>query len=349
MTTEEIYQEMGAAFSAETGMEAAAGSDLEVRLYAVAAQIESLYIQAEWVGKQCFPQTSSGEYLDYHAEMRSLKRQGASYAEGVIRFYADTAPASELKIAAGTVCMTAGLVRFETINNGTLSAGSTYVDVHAKAVIAGNSGNVAAGSILTMAVAPVGISRCSNPTAFSGGAGKESDDELRARILQTFRRLPNGANAAYYEQQAKSFDEVAAAAAVPRSRGIGTVDVVISTLTGTPNKVLLEKLQAYFETRREISVDVVVKAPVLVSVDISVTVQAEDGYDVSQVRTDVKNAISAYYDGSRLGESVLRAKLGALIFGVGGVKNYSILLPAADVILNKMTLSQIGALTVSAS
>lgn len=51
MTTEEIYQEMGAAFSAETGMEAAAGSDLEVRLYAVAAQIESLYIQAEWVGK----------------------------------------------------------------------------------------------------------------------------------------------------------------------------------------------------------------------------------------------------------------------------------------------------------
>lgn len=36
-----------------------------------------------------------------------------------------------------------------------------------------------------------------NPRAFTGGSGAESDDDLRARVLDSFIRLPNGANAAF--------------------------------------------------------------------------------------------------------------------------------------------------------
>ena len=46
-------------------------------MYALAAQIYSLYIQADWVARQAFPQTAEGEYLDCHAQLRSLERKGA--------------------------------------------------------------------------------------------------------------------------------------------------------------------------------------------------------------------------------------------------------------------------------
>ena len=63
-TVDEIYQEMLACFGERTGLEPREGCDLSARLYAVAAQVWSLYVQAEWVVRQAFPQTAEGEYLD---------------------------------------------------------------------------------------------------------------------------------------------------------------------------------------------------------------------------------------------------------------------------------------------
>lgn len=125
--------------------------------------------------------------------------------------------------------MTSGGVRFETTKKAVLLKGETYVDVPASAVEAGVSGNAIAGAIHLMSVYPVGITQCTNPEAFSGGSDEESDEKLRERVLASYKRLPNGANAAFYEQEAMSFPNVAAAKAVGRARGIGTVDVYVST------------------------------------------------------------------------------------------------------------------------
>ena len=258
---DELYNELMAAFAEATGMEAAGSGDLAARMYAVAAQLWGLYVQCDWVNRQCFPQTAQGEYLDLHAQLRGVERREATAAEGVLRFTVDAAGAADREIAAGTVCMTAGLTRFETIEAGTLEAGETSVDIRARALEAGSAGNVAAGTILQMAVAPVGVSRCTNPAAFTGGTDREDDETLRARVMETYRRLPNGANAAFYQQGALSFDEVAAAAVIPRPRGVGSVDVVVSTAAGAPSAELLEELEDYFEARREIAVDVQVRAP----------------------------------------------------------------------------------------
>ena len=96
--------------------------------------------------------------------------------------------------------MTAGLVRFATTQAAVLPAGELTVDVPAQALEPGAAGNVSAQTVVSMAVAPMGIASCTNPRAFAGGADGESDGELRERVLDTFRRLPNGANAAFYEQ-----------------------------------------------------------------------------------------------------------------------------------------------------
>ena len=90
-TVDQIYQEMLACFGGKTGLEPREGCDLSARLYALAAQVYGLYVQAEWVVRQAFPQTAEGEFLDHHAQLRSLERRPASAAEGVVRFTAGEA------------------------------------------------------------------------------------------------------------------------------------------------------------------------------------------------------------------------------------------------------------------
>lgn len=345
-TVEEIYEEMLSVFRRETGAEASAVSDLAVKLYAVAAQVYGLYAQAQWLSRQCFPQTAQGEWLDRHAALRGLERRGAVRAEGVIRFSVDAPAGADLAIPAGTVCATAGLTRFETVEEAALKAGDTAVEVPARAVEPGTAGNVPAGSVLVMTVPPVGVGSCVNTLAFTGGADAEDDEGLRTRVLETYKRMPNGANAAFYEQGALSFDQVAACTVIPRPRGTGTVDVVVATRGGLPGEELLERLRAYFEEKREIAVEVGVKAPTVKAVDVAVTVTAEDGADPDKVKADVENALREYFSGERLSENILVARLSQIVFTTPGVANCALTAPAADVTVEKGELPQLGDLTV---
>lgn len=345
-TIEEIYSQMLARFQAETGMEPGAGNDLAVRLYAVAAQLYALYVQGDWISRQAFPQTAQEDYLDLHAQLRGVERRSAAAAQGVIRFLREDETGAELSIPAGTVCMTAGLVRFETTQAAVLAAEETSVDVPAQALEPGTAGNVGAGTVLMMAVAPVGVTGCVNPAPFSGGSDAEDDESLRQRVLETYRRMPNGANAAFYQQEALSFPEVAAAAVLPRSRGVGTVDVVVSTPQGMPEETLLETLRAFFQERREIAVDVEVRGPDLQEVDVTVAVSPAEGYTAQAAREQARAAVSGWFDGGRLGQSLLRADLIQRVFSQAAVGNCTVIRPAEDVPAQADTLLQLNSLTV---
>ena len=346
-----IYERMRAAFAEETGFVPNDGCDMMVRLYALAAEVQSLLAQADWVLDQSFPQTARGQYLDYHAETRALARLPAARATGVLRFSAPSAAATDYEIEAGSVAMTTGGARFETTEKATLRKGETSVDVPARAVEAGAHGNAIAGAVHVMSVYPVGITRCENPEAFSGGSDEESDEKLRERVLESYRRLPNGANAAFYEQEALRFPNVAAAKAVGRARGIGTVDVYVSTHGGAPEEELLGEISAALQKKREIAVDVAVRVPTEKSIDVEAELEAEQGWTMREITDAAQEALQAYFTGERLGEPVYRAKLASILYSVPGVKNYHLLAPAADVpagatelpVLGKVTLTEIGA------
>lgn len=345
-TVEEIYQEMLACFEQRSGMTPGQGCDLSVRLYALAAQIYALYVQADWVRRQAFPQTAEGEYLDRFAHMRSLERKEGEAAVGVVRFAANGVSQQERTIPAGTVCMTAGLIRFETQETGVLPAGEQYVDVPVRALTVGAAGNVGAGTITGMAVAPVGIASCINPQPCTGGCDEESDASLRERVMATFRRLPNGANAAYYHQEALSFDDVAAAIVHPRARGVGTVDVIVSAKDGVPDQELLDALGEHFAQRREIAVDVQVLAPETVTVDLAVQIAVRDGAEFEAVKESVEQKLREQFGGHLLGQAVLKAWLGNLVYDCDGVENYTISSPAADIAAAEGMLPVLGTLTV---
>ena len=346
ITLEEIYQGLASEFQARTGQTAGGSSELAVRFYAVAAQIYSLYVQAEWTRRQCFPQTAEGEELDKHAKLRGVTRRKAARAAGTVRFYVDQAREADLEIPAGTVCMTAEGARFTTDTAGAVPAGELSGEVPVTAAEAGAAGNVGEGSIVYMALPPTGIAACANPGPLSGGQDQEGDPELRERVLATFQRLANGANNAFYYQTAMSFDQVAAVTVLPRNRGVGTVDIVPAAQEGVPGQALLDALQAHFGRVREIACDVKVAAPTVKTVDVSVKLWAKEGREFESVAAAVRQRLTGWFNGERLGKNLPRAQLISLIYGVDGVANCQLEEPAADLSLDSVTLPVLGQLTI---
>ncbi len=347
ITMDEIYQQMAAEFQARTGLSTAGCGELAARFYAVAAQLYGLYVQADWLRQQCFPQTATGEQLDQHALMRGLTRQDAVKATGTVRFYLDGNRRAQTEIPVGTVCMTTGGLQFVTTQRSVVTAGATEVDVPVQAVEGGAAGNVSGDTVVCMAVPPLGSFACTNPGAMSGGQEAESDEELRQRVLASYQQLSNGANSAYYRQTALAVDGVAAVAGLPRNRGVGTVDVVAASQSGMPEDELLTQLSEQFQTVREIAVDVQVLPPTPMAVDVSVTLTAKSGADFAQVAAAAESALRGWFNGERLGCPVLRAELTALLFGVEGVANCAVILPEQDIPAESVTLPVLGQLTIS--
>lgn len=344
---EEIYQDLLTAFAERAGFVPEEGCDLAVRLWAAAAQLQSLGIQADWVLDQSFPQTAQGQYLDYHGQMRGLTRMPAVKAVGTLRFFVDTPPVMDMVISEGTVCMTAEGVRVQTVEDVILKEGSLYADVPAKAVEGGVQGNAAAGTVVILTACPVAVTGCTNPEPLVGGRNAEDDEAFRGRILDSYQRLPNGANAAWYEQTAVNYGGVVAAKAVGRARGIGTVDVYVATAQGVPGEDLLTGLQAELQEKREIAVDVAVKAPELQSVNVAMEIAVNQGAAFSEVKAETERTVSAYFGGELLGRAVCLAELGSRIYALPDVKNYRFLLPETDVPANETTLPVLGTLTIT--
>ena len=322
----EIYEQMRGTFAQRAGFVPSEGCDSAVRLYALAAELQSLLMQADWVLDQSFPQTAQGMYLDYHAETRGITRAAAEKAVGTLRFAAADKVTAACLIEKGTVCMTAEGVRFETTEDAAIAVGSQWADVPAQAEKAGAGGNVIAGTVTLLSAMPVGVVQCTNPAAFSGGCDAESDEALRGRVLASYQRLPNGANAAYYEQEAMRYPGVAAAKAVGRARGIGTVNVVIATHAGVPDAALLAAVE---------------------TVAVTAALKAAPGYTFAEAKAGAQSALEALFTGELLGKSVTTARLLTLLCGVEGVENVHLTAPAADVAVGSTELPMLGTVTIS--
>ncbi len=329
-TIDTIYEEMLAVFAQASGYLPSPSCDLAARLYAAAAQLHGLYLQAKWLLDQSFPQTAAGEYLERHAQIRGIQRGAAVRAKGMLRFGVHTAVNTDLEVDKGCVCMTAAGTRFATTQAVTLKAGTLYVDAPAEALEPGKQGNAAAGTVTIMAAMPVGVKACTNPAAFAGGDDAESDEALRLRLLDSYRRLPNGANAAYYEQTALSRPGVAAAVAVGRPRGVGSVDLYVATEGGVPSPELLAELNRYLQEKREISVDLRVLAPTPKPVNIAVAVRPAGGYTFQEAQAQAEAALRGAFTGALLGKGVTLAFLGNLLYDLDSVENYRFTTPAAD-------------------
>lgn len=311
-------------YTARSGVEFDEASDIAVKLRVLAGEIFNAYAQTEWLKRQMFASTATGEFLDMLAEQRGLTRRAATKAQGMLTFSVNDTQSDPITIPAGTVVATTGSepVRVYTIENAVLPAGTLSVSVRAEAELAGFSGNILIASATVPVSMPAELDSVTNRSRFKGGADTEADNSLRKRIKETYYCVPNGMNKAYYIQLAQSVEGVDRAGVVTYARGAGTLNVYVSSYNGTIGQAVIDEAEALILRNREINVDIEVHPAVGTSYDMAVTVEAKAGYTAQEVRELCTNAFEEYLRTIPLGGTLYLSALGKYLLDTDCIENY---------------------------
>lgn len=344
-----ILRTMEQSYQAQTGLLPDDASDIGIRFKVLAGELADLSKQLKTLETEAFPQTSTGTYLELHAATRGIVRKGALKAIGALQFKRETPAAVDIAIPTGLICSTAGepSYRFVTTQSGVLSKGQTTVEIPAKADEGGSIYNTAANTVLVMITPASGIGSVSNPNPFAGGADKENDDALRRRVTESYSMISNGTNAAYYYQEAMKHEEVTSAKILPKSRGIGTVDVVVTSNGVSPSPETLSNIKAQLSKQKEINVDIAVLAAVPIPTNITISIAPLEDYDFAVLSDAIKVVIARYISSLKVGEPLLLAGLGHLLYSTQGVANYRFTLPANDVAIQPGQIITCGTIAIN--
>lgn len=315
-------------------------SDLGIRLRLLAEEIYSIGAAVEWLKRQTFAQTATGQELEYRAQERGLARKEAVPAQGTLTFSRDSAVWFDAPVESGIVCSTAGAnpVQYVTTEAAVLKAGTLSVEVPARAMESGSAGNAAAGTVTVMVTVPTGIQSVKNAAAFTGGEDVESDDALRGRLLQSGIEAANGGNAAFYRDYALACDGVDSVSVVPRANGTGTVALYLGGKGCAPSSAIVNRVSENLNAMREICTQVTVKAAETVTVDVTATVRAATGLDSSEVTVACKQTIRDYFYGLGVSESFVPAALNSALFSTGMILDCTLGTGAVSVSQNQMAV-----------
>ncbi len=346
-TTQEIYAALRDGIYQRSGFLPDDSCDLAVRLYATAAQLESLYAYADWSRRQCFPQTAVGDYLDLHAGMHGVTREAARAAQGSLTIGIPQALSFALTVAEGTHFCTSQGTSFHLTEACTIPIGSTSAAATAICDTAGIQGNVASGESFTPVDAPSYVSAATNSLSFTGGAEAESDAHLRLRVLAACKRQPNGANTAYYEAVALAQPGITSACAIAAYPDAGSVSLCVSGNYGAPTAAQIAAVEDALADRTELGVDLSVYAPQIQAVNVAVTVWPVDGVSGADAVAAARAAIQGFFAKPLIRQGFYRSQAGSLIYNTGLVKNYAFTQPTQDSSPNPLILHTLGTLLVT--
>ncbi|MCP3471433.1 baseplate J/gp47 family protein [Bradyrhizobium sp. CCGUVB1N3] len=243
----------------------------------------------DWLSLQLLPDTAETEWLDRHGQIwlvnadGSTGRKMATLAIGSAQFQGII---DGTVVPAGTQLQSAvelpvnfsspnTVATFETLEDITTSA-SVPVTGNIRAVDAGSFGNLPDGSGLSLNPTVPGVISTAFAYALTGGTDTETDDELRARILQRIRNPPMGGAQADYVSWALAVPGVTRAwANVEQGIGTMTVRFMMDDLRadndGFPLPEDIATVGAYIDKMRPVTVkDCFVAAPIKYFLDLTI-------------------------------------------------------------------------------
>src|SRR4029077_2827024 len=122
----------------------------------------------------------------------STGRKMATFASGFIACTGNQG----VVIPNGSQLTTGAQLLFATTAQTTLGSGPTQVPV--KSLDPGADSNLTVGSPMSFVTPPTGVDTTAQVIQLYGGADEETDDQLRARILQRIQQPPMGGDAQDY-------------------------------------------------------------------------------------------------------------------------------------------------------
>jgi uncharacterized phage protein gp47/JayE len=243
----------------------------------------------DWLSLQLLPDTAETEWLDRHGQIWLVNADGstgrklATLASGTAEFQGiidGTVIPTGTQLRSG-IGMPAGsdspneAVTYETMEDITTSS-SLPVTGAIRALDAGSFGNLPDGSALSMVTPVPGASQEASVVTLAGGADTETDDQLRARILQRIRNPPMGGSEADYVAWALAVPGVTRAWAAPE-QGAGTITVrfLMDDLRadddGWPTPADVQIVHDYIDKNRPVTVkDCYVLAPIKQFIDVTI-------------------------------------------------------------------------------
>lgn len=320
----EILERMYTEFEKNAGYLPNDSSDIGIRMKTLAGEIFSLESSLDFLKRQMFPTTATGEYLDKHAEMRGLKRKPSVKSSGKLMFYVERPLSYSFTVPKGTVCSVSdGSLRFVTDEDTILPANESFVMVNTHAENGGSEYNIPINLVTSIVTYFSEAISVNNPTVFSGGAASESDEALRERIAESYYNPSNGCNEEYYKMIALGVDGVYSVGIKPLAQGTGTVGIYIAARGAKCSDDTVSAVQQKMDEKKGINIAVTVENATLTGVVIKADISVCDGYYADDVKANVHNTIVEYFRKLCVGDAVKYSEIGEVIYHTDGVADYS--------------------------
>lgn len=304
-------------------------SDNYIRASSLASCATGQYAHQAWILRQFFPDTADTEFLERHCNLRGIRRKNATLAAGtaVVSGNAGAVVPAGVQIKCGGRFY---LTRAEAVLD---AQGQASIDVVAS--VAGAAFNQAEPISAQFMAAPAGIASEVLLQTAHGGTEPETDGALLARLLERLRRPPAGGNQYDYKAWALSVDGVTSAYVYPLRRGLGTVDVAITSGNDVPSDEIIQQTQDFIDSVRPVTAkNSFVIRPDVTKVNIEVRIKIA-GDTLENITKNIQSALEAHFDAIKPTDPVIISQLEAAISDVNGVFDRVLVSPAGNLIADK--------------
>ncbi len=320
--------------------------DAQVYARVLAGVAHGLYGFIEWVSQQIIIDTAESEFLERWASIWGVQRLAATPASGTVTF--SLQPGAD-DIPAGTLVQTLDGRQFQTtadVNVANNTGTSPLV-----AVVPAAAGNNYSGQSALLVTPILGVNTYAVLGALSGGADLETDDSLRARLLNRIQQPPQGGNANDYVQwtlQAPG-GNATRAWVTPLVQGPGTVGVqFVCDGNGSggaivPTSAQLLAVQAYLASVRPVTANVIVTAPAPVAINFTMEgLVPGTAQEQAAVVAELDDLLTRE---GQPGGILLLSHIRSAISAAAGEWDYNLIFPSNNVVLKVGQIPVLGTVT----
>jgi phage-related baseplate assembly protein len=179
-------------------------------------------------------------------------------------------------------------------------------------------GNVSPNTINQISSSISGVDTVNNPSAFSNGYDKESDNNFRLRFIAYINSLSKGTLLAYQTAITNGtpsiFYNIIENYNFLEVPQLGFVTIIIDDGSGNPPPSLITHIQEKINTVRALAIQVAVYPVVILSSIITVDILINPLYNQQSVIGLVNNAVSLYISTLKIGQPLIYTKLFQIIY-----------------------------------
>lgn len=263
--------------------------------------------------RETYIKTAQGEFLDYRAVEHGTSRYAATNAEVKAKFNDDDGNPVNVEVGDRFASIAESPIFYTAIkanNDGTAEM---------QAEEAGTSANSYIGQVLPVTpndnLAWAEITEVTIPAR-----DEETDDHLRARLLNSNSWVSYGGNVADYLDMTSKIHDVGATQVYPTWDGAGTVKLVILNNDLMPaSSTLVKKVKEEIDPEESttqgyglapIDHRVTVTAPETFKVDIAMNVTIADGASDDTIKANIKTSLEEFFKSLRKDWSIVNPTVG---------------------------------------